>query len=154
MPFASFNPTNPRTNPWNFHKKILRIGDFEKLSYFILSRLFWNFFCFIPMKILIITLVFCQKSLNKNILAPSVHKPNLSIPFSLCIRVDMVGTNHDKVLTQWRHMPMGKFRTNIFWYELLPLTSGPQKFSKIGVVKVDYFDFPGEIFEKNLWIKC
>ena len=21
MPFASFNPTNPRTNPWNFHKK-------------------------------------------------------------------------------------------------------------------------------------
>ena len=63
-------------------------------------------------------------------------------------RVDMVGTNHDKVLTQWRHMPI------FFWYELLPLTSGPQKFSKIGAVKVDYFDFPGEIFEKNLWIRC
>ena len=26
MPFASINPTNP----WNFHKKILRIGNFEK----------------------------------------------------------------------------------------------------------------------------
>ena len=45
---------------------------------------------------------------------------------------------------------MGKFRTNIFRYKLLPLTSGPQKFSKIGAVKVDYFDFPGEIFEKFL----
>ena len=50
MPFASINPTNPRTNPWNFHKKILRIGDFEK-------RPFWKsaildfFFCLIPMKI-------------------------------------------------------------------------------------------------------
>ena len=30
MPFASCNPTNPMTNLWNFHEKILRIGDFEK----------------------------------------------------------------------------------------------------------------------------
>ena len=30
MPFASCNPTNPRTNLWNFHEKFLRIGDFEK----------------------------------------------------------------------------------------------------------------------------
>ena len=29
-------------------------------------------------------------------------------------RVDMVGTNHNKVLTQRRHMPMGQFRANIF----------------------------------------
>ena len=29
MPFASFNPTNPMSDPVNFHKKILRIGDFE-----------------------------------------------------------------------------------------------------------------------------
>ena len=35
-------------------------------------------------------------------------------------RVDMVGTNHDKVLTLWRHMPMGQFRANIF---LIRLTS-------------------------------
>ena len=41
-----------------------------------------------------------------------------------------------------------------FWYELLPTTSGPQKFKKIGVVKVDYFDFPGEIFGKQVWIRC
>ena len=34
MPFASFNPTNLRTNPLNFHKKISRIGDFENLSFF------------------------------------------------------------------------------------------------------------------------
>ena len=32
--FASMNSTNPRTTPWNFHKKILRIGDFEKWPFF------------------------------------------------------------------------------------------------------------------------
>ena len=30
MGFASFNPINPRTNPWNFREKFLRIGDFGK----------------------------------------------------------------------------------------------------------------------------
>ena len=35
-------------------------------------------------------------------------------------RVDMVGTNRDKVLTLWRHMLMGKFCANIF---LIRLTS-------------------------------
>ena len=42
MPFASINSTNTRTNPWNFHKNNLRIGDFEKPSF--LCRPFWNFF--------------------------------------------------------------------------------------------------------------
>ena len=32
----------------------------------------------------------------------------------------MVGTNHNKVLTQWRHMPMCQFRANIF---LIRITS-------------------------------
>ena len=39
---------------------------------------------------------------------------------STTTRVDMVGTNHDKVLTQWRHMPMCQFRANIF---LIRITS-------------------------------
>jgi hypothetical protein len=30
MPFASINSTNPRTNPSNFHEKILRIGEAGK----------------------------------------------------------------------------------------------------------------------------
>ena len=47
MFFASINPTNERTNPRNFHKKVLRIGDFEKEAFF--CRPFWNFFCFILM---------------------------------------------------------------------------------------------------------
>ena len=34
MSFASINPTNPRTDPWYFHKNILRIGDFEKCTFF------------------------------------------------------------------------------------------------------------------------
>ena len=56
MPFASINPTNPRTNPWNFHEKILRIGGPGKWGFFeaailnFLSRTFWNFFCFISLK--------------------------------------------------------------------------------------------------------
>ena len=35
LAFVSINPTNPRTNLWNFGEKILRIGDFEK-------RRFWK----------------------------------------------------------------------------------------------------------------
>ena len=34
MPFASINSTNPRTNPWNFHEKILRIGGAGKWGFF------------------------------------------------------------------------------------------------------------------------
>ena len=37
IPFASINPTNPRTNPRIFHKIFLRIGYFEKLSFFLES---------------------------------------------------------------------------------------------------------------------
>ena len=55
MPFASFNPTNPRTDLRDFREKILRIGDFEKLAFFESAILnfffeFFFFFCFIPMK--------------------------------------------------------------------------------------------------------
>ena len=39
---------------------------------------------------------------------------------------------------------MSKLGTNY----VLPTTYGLQQFAKIGAVKVDYFDFPGEIFEK------
>ena len=42
MPFASINPTNPRTNLWNFHKILVRIGGFENLSFFASTIL--NFF--------------------------------------------------------------------------------------------------------------
>ena len=55
MPFASINSTNPRTNPWNFHEKILRIGGAGKWGFFesaILNFFFQDifFFCFISMK--------------------------------------------------------------------------------------------------------
>ena len=46
MPFSSIYPTDPRTNSWNFRKKIFRIGSFEKLSFFE-SAIKKNFFCFI-----------------------------------------------------------------------------------------------------------
>ena len=49
------NPTNPRTNPWNFLEKILKIGGPGKWGF--LSRPFYLFFfkkkrkiCFISMK--------------------------------------------------------------------------------------------------------
>ena len=48
MPFASINSTNPRTNPLNFCKIFLRIGYFNKLSFFesaILDFFFQFFFC-------------------------------------------------------------------------------------------------------------
>ena len=34
MPFASINPINWRTNPWNFHEKILRIVGAGKWGFF------------------------------------------------------------------------------------------------------------------------
>ena len=52
----SHNPTNPRNDPWNFHKNILRIDRVEKWPFF--ESPFWiffckkkNIFCLIPMKI-------------------------------------------------------------------------------------------------------
>ena len=41
MPFASINPTNPRTNPWNFHKKIWELAILKNALF--LSRPFWIF---------------------------------------------------------------------------------------------------------------
>ena len=34
MHLSSIYSTNPRTNPWNFREKILRIGGVENLSFF------------------------------------------------------------------------------------------------------------------------
>ena len=58
MPFASINYTKPRTNPWTFHEKILRIdtagkwGFFETAIFFCLSQwkkqpiyMRYHFFC-------------------------------------------------------------------------------------------------------------
>ena len=48
MSFASINLDNPRTNPWNFHKKFLRIGDFEKWPFWKTAILI--FFAWSPWK--------------------------------------------------------------------------------------------------------
>ena len=48
MRFTSINSTNPRTNPWNFHEKILRIGGAGKWGFFWVGH--FDFFCFISMK--------------------------------------------------------------------------------------------------------
>ena len=44
MPFASINPTNPRTNLRNFRGKILRIDGFDNLTFFWKAILIF-FFC-------------------------------------------------------------------------------------------------------------
>ena len=45
---------------------------------------------------------------------------------------------------------MSKLGANLFFYmyQLLATTYGLQQFTKMGAVKVDYFDFPDKIFEK------
>jgi hypothetical protein len=48
MPFASINSTNPRTNPWSFHKKYWELAILKNV--FFLSRPFWFFFAFFPSK--------------------------------------------------------------------------------------------------------
>ena len=41
-----------------------------------------------------------------------------------------------------------------FQYQLLQTTYGSQQFAEIGGGKVNYFDFPSEIFEILVWIRC
>ena len=66
------------------------------------------------------------------------------------LRVDMVGTNHNKVLYYESICQWVSFLPIFFWYDLLPLTTEPQKFSKIRVLKVNYFLLPRK---KNLKLK-
>ena len=42
MPFATINSTNPRTNPWNFHKKFWELVILKNALF--LSLPFWIFF--------------------------------------------------------------------------------------------------------------
>ena len=49
MPFTSIYSMHPRTNPWNFHEKILRIDGVENLSFFCVGHFdffllhsYWN----------------------------------------------------------------------------------------------------------------
>ena len=51
MPFTSINPTNPKTNPWNFGGNCSAFGDVEKLSFFESAILIIFFFAFIPIEI-------------------------------------------------------------------------------------------------------
>ena len=56
MPFASFNPTNPRTNPWNFGGNCSAFDEVEKLSFFKSAILNFlkkqtNFFASSPWKL-------------------------------------------------------------------------------------------------------
>ena len=56
MPFASINPTNPRTNPWNFGGNCSAFGGGWKTQFFWVGHFekkicnFFFFFCLIPMK--------------------------------------------------------------------------------------------------------
>jgi hypothetical protein len=43
MPFASINPTHPRTNPRNFHKKILRIDEALKMTCLVFGFLVFGY---------------------------------------------------------------------------------------------------------------
>ena len=86
MPFASINPTNSRTNSWNFHKKYWELASLNNSVF--LSRPFclkkrkkkriahenWSNLLGYHgwVKILMIFLVSSQISLSPNISAPSV----------------------------------------------------------------------------------
>ena len=52
MPFASIYPTDPRTNPAQFGKRISRIDGFENHSLFegAILDFFFFFKCLIPLK--------------------------------------------------------------------------------------------------------
>ena len=74
--------------------------------------------------------------------------PHLTLEWPMLWRITK-NSLHNEGIYKWVN-----WAPIFLWYKLLPTTSGPQKFAKIRVVKVDYFDFPGEIFEKLVWIRC
>ena len=62
----------------------------------------------------------------------------------ILILVDMVVMIREDLLTQWRHIPMGQFHTNIF---LIPFTSNylcASEVFKNQILKVNYFHLPTE----------
>ena len=83
--FKTINPTNPRINPWNFHKKKLRIGIFEKLSFLGLTILEFFFQdekkCFSPIKISQSYL--CIKDWVKILVITLVYSKRVSVPNNL-----------------------------------------------------------------------
>ena len=86
MPFASINPTIPRTNLWNFGRNCSAFGDVEKLSFFesaILNFFFKKkkiFFCFIPMKT-------CQSLLVSKDFSKFWWLPWFPAPNSTCLNI-------------------------------------------------------------------
>ena len=72
----------------------------------------------------------------------------------LMTRVDMVGTNHDELLTQLsKAYTNGSIWRQYFFdrnYFQVSTTYGPQKFSKIRVLKVNYFHLPIHL-ANELW---
>ena len=91
MPFTSINPTNPRTNPWNFHKNCWELAILKNSV--VLSWSFWNYFFFQKnffllhpqenqskllgyqewVEILMITLVYSKRVSVRNNLLHNVH---------------------------------------------------------------------------------
>ena len=89
--FPSINPTNPRTNPWNFHKKKLRIGNFEKLSFFesaIFASSSWILGYQGWVEILMITLVYSKNISVHNILLHSVVSAKLLLNLNFWSRLN------------------------------------------------------------------
>ena len=103
---TQWNPTNLRPN-WEFFVAAISQNTSPSFSFRKPEKFLWNH---TDIKI------WTQSDRLE------LHSLNLYLNKYSCryVRVDMVGTNHDKVLTQWRHMPMGQFHANIF---LIRITS-------------------------------
>ena len=88
------------------------------------------------------------RQIFKSLLSVWIFTPTLTLEWPMLWRITE-NSLHNEGTCKWV-----SWAPIFFWYKLLPTTSGPPKFAKIGVVKVGYFDFPHEIFEKLVWIRC
>ena len=86
-----------------------------------------------------------QEEKQKKAKLPKLPKLSKNTNSNTVARVDMVGTNHNEVLTLLRHMSLCQICANIF---LIRLTSTYFWASEVGVLKVDYFDFFMKKIEK------
>ena len=82
MPFASINPTDQRTNPWNFHKKYWELAELENELFLVchFQFFFQKKICFIPIRT-------CQSLLVSKDFSKFWWLPWFPAPNSTCLKI-------------------------------------------------------------------
>ena len=128
---------------WAALKKILKFQPLDdvrdyfgvKVALYFAWLGFYTNLLIVPSCVGVICFIYGLLSLSSHIPSQEICKNETTTMCPACDqgiqgRVSMVVTIHNNLLTQGRHIPIGLFITSIFLI---------QKFSKISILKVNYF---------------